>query len=163
MPKLRELQMKDASKMYEWISDSDVIGLLLISRHSNSIEKVYEFIRKSWTDRTNIHFAIVTDDDDYVGTVSLKNVNHIDRNAEYAIAIHKDYWGKEFAKFATDSIIEYGFGRLNLHKIYLKVSSSNVRANMFYEKYGFAKEGIFKQHMIINGEFVDLNWFCIFS
>lgn len=163
MPRLRELQLKDAEKMYEWMSDREVTVSLAIGRYPNSKEKIEDFIKSSWSDKNNVHFAIVTDNDEYVGSVSLKNVNLIDRNAEYAIAIHKDYWGKEFAKYATDGIIEYGFKRLNLYKIYLNVISSNVRANKFYEKYGFEKEGTFKKHMFLDGKFVDLNWYCIFN
>lgn len=163
MPKLRELQLKDANKIYEWMNDRTVVNFLAISRYPNSKERVNEFIQNSWIDRNNIHFAIVDEDDEYIGTVSLKNINYIDRNAEYAIAIHKNYFGKEFADFATDAIIEYGFEKLNLNKIYLNVASNNHRANKFYEKYGFKKEGIFENHMFINGEYVDLNWYCIFN
>lgn len=163
MPKLRELQIKDVDRMYEWMSDPDVTNSLTIGRFLNSKDKIQDFIKNSWTDRNNIHFAIVTDEDDYVGTVSLKNINYIDRNAEYAIAIHKDFWGEGFANYATDRIISYGFKKLNLHKIYLNVISSNVRANKFYGKYGFIKEGTFKEHMYLNGEMVDLNWYCILN
>jgi diamine N-acetyltransferase len=162
MPKLRELQLKDSNKMYEWMTDPEVNSLLAIGRHPTSKDKTHEFIQKSWSDGNNIHFAIVTEDDDYVGTVSLKNINYIDQNAEYAIAIHKDYWGKEFSKFATEEIIDYGFKKLNLKKIYLNVVSSNIRANKFYEKFGFEKEGTFRNHMFLNGDFVDLNWYCMF-
>jgi len=163
MPRLRELQLKDIEKMYEWMSDPEVTKSLAIGRYPNSKVKLEEFIKSSWTDKNNVHFAIVTDNDEYVGTVSLKNINYIDRNAEYAIAIHKDYWGKEFAKFATDMIISYGFKKLNLNKIYLNVISNNVRANKFYEKYGFMFEGTFKEHMFLNGQMIDLNWYCMFN
>lgn len=163
MPKLRELQIKDVDRMYEWMCDPEVTSSLVIGRFPNSKEKMQDFIKNSWIDRNNIHFAVVTDEDDYVGTVSLKNINYIDRNAEYAIAIRKDYWGKEFAKYATDEIITYGFKKLNLYKIYLNVISSNTRANKFYEKYGFLKDGVFKEHMYLNGELVDLNWYCILN
>lgn len=163
MPRLRELQLKDAEKMYEWMSDPEVIESLAIGRYPNSKEKIEEFIKSSWSDKNNVHFAIVTDNDEYAGTVSLKNINLIDRNAEYAIAIHKEYWGSDYANFATDNIISYGFKKLNLNKIYLNVISKNVRANKFYEKYGFIFEGTFKEHMFINGELIDLNWYCIFK
>ena len=33
--------------------------------------------------------------------------------------------------------MQYSFNKLNLHKIYLNVLSSNERANKFYEKFGF--------------------------
>jgi diamine N-acetyltransferase len=163
MSSLRALQMKDIDKMFEWMTDPEVVKSLVIGRYPISKEKVHDFIINSGIDRNNIHFAIVTEDDEYVGTVSLKNINYIDRNAEYAIAIRKNYWGKGYSKIATDLIIEYGFNQLNLNKIYLNVISSNIRANKFYQKYGFEEEGIFKKHMFLDGEYVDLNWYCIFN
>jgi len=158
--RLRELQIKDADKMYQWMSDDEVVSSLLIGRFPTSIEKIYEFIRNSWTDKVNVHFAVVDDTDDYVGTVSLKQINYIDRNAEYAIALCKEYWGQNYARFATDKIIEYGFKKLNLHKIYFNVVSTNIRANKFYKKYGFELEGQFREHLYIEGNLVDLNWYC---
>lgn len=157
MCRLRELQLSDTNYIYEWMNDAEVVHSLLIGRNLNSKEKIQEFVKNSWSDRTNMHFAIVTDADDYVGTVSLKNINYIDRNAEYAIAIRKEYWGKNFAKIATDEILKFGFDKLNLHKIYLNVISKNTRANKFYIKYGFIKEGNLKEHLFLNGEYVDLN------
>lgn len=163
MPKLRSLQIKDSRRMYSWMTDADASSQLTISRYPSSEETVIEFIRNSWVDRCNIHYAIVTDDDEYVGTVSLKNINQVDRNAEYAIAVSKEYWGKGYSKYATDEIVSYGFRILNLEKIYLSVASSNIRAVKFYEKYGFNKEGIFRKHIFINGKYDDLFWYSIFN
>lgn len=161
MPKLRDLQVSDADKMYEWMSDAEVTRLLVLGRHPHSREKVLDFIQNSGKDRCNVHFAIATDQDDYVGTVSLKNISHIDRNAEYAIALHRDYWGKRFAEYATNEIIRYGFQRLNLVKIYLSVVSDNTRAKKFYEKQGFTKEASFKRHIYLDGALRDLDWYCV--
>lgn len=161
--KLRELRIKDAESIYQWMSDEEIASSLLLGRYPASIENIKAYIEKSWTDRNNIHWAITNDSDDYVGTVSLKNINYLDRNAEYAIAIRKEYWGQDYSKFATDKIIEYGFKKLNLYKIYLNVLSSNARANKFYEKYGFIKDGQFSKHIYIDGQFNDLIWYCIFN
>jgi len=161
MPKLRDLQIRDADKMYEWMSDPEVTRLLVIGRYPSSRERVLDFIQNSWRDKNSVHFAIATDEDEYAGTVSLKNISYIDRNAEYAIALHREYWGERFAEFATTEIIRHGFGCLNLVKIYLSVVSSNTRAKKFYEKYGFVKEGTFARHIYLNGELTDLDWYCI--
>jgi diamine N-acetyltransferase len=161
MPRVRELQMQDAEKMYEWLCDPEVTRLLVLGRYPTSKEVVQDFIQNSWRDKKNIHFAIATDDNQYAGTVSLKNLDYIDRTAEYAIAIHRDYWGQGFAEFGTSAIITYAFERLNLQKIYLSVVSSNTRAKKFYEKYGFTKEGTFRRHVYLSGELVDLDWYCI--
>lgn len=157
MPRLRELQLSDIDYMYEWMSDSEVMGSLVIGRTLNSKEKIEEFIRNSWNDKINIHFAIVTDQNEYVGTVSLKNINYIDRNAEYAIAIRREFWGKEFSRIATDEVLKFGFCKLNMHKIHLNVISNNIRANKFYCKYGFEHEGVLREHLFLDGDYVDLN------
>lgn len=157
LARIRELQLSDMDYMYEWMSDTDVMGSLVLGRTINSKGKIEDFIRASWNDKTNIHFAIVTDENEYVGTVSLKNINYIDRNAEYAIAIRKEFWGKGFSKIATDELLKFGFYKLNMHKIFLNVISKNIRANKFYCKFGFELEGVLKEHLYLNGEYVDLN------
>lgn len=157
MLRLRELQLTDIDFMYEWMSDPEVMRLLVIGRTLNSKEKIEDFIRNSWIDKENFHFAIVSEDNHYIGTVSLKNINYIDRNAEYAIAIRKEFWGKEHSKIATIEILKFGFLKLNLHKIYLNVMSKNIRANKFYCKFGFELEGILKEHLFLDGEYIDLN------
>lgn len=161
MIKLRELRIEDAEYMYEFVEDIAIADNFIFTRYAYSLENFYEFIKKSWGNTKDIHYAIVDKNNEYVGTVSLKNINYVDRNAEYAITVRRKFWGKQYASEATQKIIDYGFDRLNLHKIYLNVLSSNIRAIKFYEKYGFSRENSFKEHRYIDGKFVDLIWYCI--
>lgn len=163
MINLRELRLDDAEYMTEFIKDKDISKQFLYTRYPFSQENFKEFIRDSWRNSNNIHFAIVDEHDEYIGTISLKNINYVDRNAEYAIVTRKKYWGTKSSYEATKQIIDYGFKRLNLHKIYLNVLSSNLRAKKFYEKFGFIQDGVFKQHLYINGKYEDLIWFSIFN
>lgn len=161
MVTLRALRLEDVDMMYEFIEDNDIAENFMFTRFPNSKKGLSEFVTNSWGNQSDIHFAITNEEDEYVGTVSLKNINYIDRNAEYAIVLRKTFWGKNFAFEATKQIIDYGFQRINLHKIYLNVISSNTRANKFYEKFGFEKEGTFKEHFYVNGKYEDLNWYYI--
>lgn len=158
--KLRSLIIEDAKHMMEYIDDTEISSNFKFTRYPFSIDGFRSFIQANWEDKKNIHYAIEADE--YAGTVSLKNINTIDRTAEYAIVIRKKYWGTGIAKDATDQIISYGFSTLNLEKIYLNVLSSNVRANKFYKKIGFTYEGSFKNHVFVNGKYEDLNWYCVF-
>lgn len=161
MSRLRGLVIEDSIHMMEFVNDIDIAGNFKFTRFPFSISNFEKFIIDSWKDKNNVHFAI--EEDDYAGTISLKNINYIDKTAEYAIAIRKKYWGTGTAKEATDKIIDYAFNKLNLEKVYLNVLASNVRANKFYNKYGFQLEGIFKKHIYVNGKYEDLNWYCIFK
>lgn len=161
MIKLRSLLIEDSNYMLEYINDEDISKNFKFTRYPFSREGFIAFIEKSWLDSINIHFAIEADE--YAGTVSLKNINIIDRTAEYAIVVRKKYWGTGVAKEATEKIVEYAFKTLNLRKVYLNVLASNVRANKFYQKNGFAFEGKFEKHVFVNGEYDDLNWYCIIN
>lgn len=161
MVKLRSLSIDDATHMMEYINDIEISCNFKFTRYPYSSDGFKSFVQNSYNDRANIHYAI--EDGEYAGTISLKNINTIDKTAEYAIVTRKKFWGTGIAKEATSQIINYGFNTLNLEKIYLNVLSTNIRANKFYEKMGFRLEGTFKNHVFINGVYEDLNWYCIFK
>lgn len=159
---LRELKIKDAEDMHEFITDKEISKSLIFMRYPYSSENMINFVENSWNDKINIHYAISNSADEYIGTVSLKNIEYVDRTAEYAIVIRKKFWGQKIAYEATNKILFYGFNILNLNKIYLNVLANNNRAISFYEKYGFEKEGFFKKHIFHYGEYIDLIWYALF-
>ena len=159
--KLRKLQPKDAPNMLSWMHDDSINRIFATNFKSFDEQKVLAFIESSQTDGENLHRACVDANDEYLGTISLKNINQTNKNAEYAISFCKKAHGTGAAKFATDEIIKIAFQELNLERVYLNVLSINERANAFYKKYGWTFEGSFKNHVSINGEFCDLNWYRI--
>ena len=66
---------------------------VFFTRYPYSKEKMISFIKSSWEDKNNVYYAITEEKDNYIGAVSLKHINYIDKNAEYAIVIRKKYWG----------------------------------------------------------------------
>lgn len=159
--KLRRLEQKDSKKMLEWMTDNDLSKHLRIGQKSIDMESVIQFINLSQENTANLHLAISFDSGEYIGTISLKSISFINSNSEYAVALTRDSIGKGIAKVATDTILYIGFQLLDLNKIYLNVASNNKRAISFYNKYGFTHEGTFKEHIFLNNEFTDLEWYGI--
>ena len=155
---LRELKKKDAKFMLEWMHDSNVSEVFDKDFSSFTTEDVISFISHNKKDDKNHHFAIVDENDEYLGTISLKNVSE-DDNAEYAIVLRSKAHGLGIAKKASNELLEIGFDQLKLEKIYLNVLATNPRAIRFYEKMGFKKEGIARKHKKHNQQYVDLLWF----
>jgi RimJ/RimL family protein N-acetyltransferase len=56
---------------------------------------------------------------------------------------------------ATRLIVGYGFERLGLHRISLEVYAFNPRARRAYEKVGFRAEGVLRESLRYNGDWVD--------
>lgn len=159
---IRKLELKDLPLMYEWMHDELVIANLQADFASFTEEKVKKFIENAMEQTKkseNIHFAIVDEKDEYMGTISLKNISAKDKNAEYAIVTRTVAHGKGYAAQATKDILKYGFCELNLEKIYLYVSVNNVAANKFYKKCNFIEEGVFRKHLMINGKLEDIRWY----
>ncbi|WP_129408557.1 GNAT family N-acetyltransferase [Marinitoga lauensis] len=151
--KLRSLKIEDIEYMFEFIEDEEISSNFIFTRYPYSKKKMIDFIKESWESKENLHYAIEVNKE-YAGTVSLKNINYIDRHAEYAIVLRKKYWGMGISTKATGEILKYGFNAINLNKIYLNVLSTNKRAIRFYEKFGFKKKGFLENMYILTEDIV---------
>lgn len=132
--RLRELKQEDASLMLAWMHDKSVVGNLRGNFAAKTIDDCRTFIAHSITDE-NIHLAIASDTDEYMGTVSLKNIEN--GSAEFAITVRAEAMGRGYSWFGMESIIEKAFNELNLQSVYWCVSRENLRAVRFYDKHNF--------------------------
>lgn len=161
---IRNLEMRDLPYMYEWMHDENVTKNLQAPFSTFTEEKVAAFIEnamKQTRDSENIHYAIVDENDEYMGTISLKNINKKDKNAEYAIATRSKAHGKGYAKIATEELLDKAFLELGLEKVYLYVSVENIKADKFYRKCGFIEEGVFRKHLLVDNKLTDIRWYSV--
>lgn len=135
--KVRKLENKDAVTMLEWMHEEDIIKYLHTDFMHKTLEDCFEFIKTSSDESDNIHYAIVDDMDNYMGTVSLKNVSN--DSAEFAIVLHSKAIGKGYSRFAIHKIIEIAKKKFKLKEVYWCVDKNNQRAIRFYEKNGYNK------------------------
>lgn len=156
---LRKLEEKDAQFMLEWMHDEDINQFFRFDAASMTYEEAVEYIKNANQKKDEVHYAIVNEDDEYLGTISLKHIDNENKKAEYAISTRKKAHGTGVAKHATDEIFKIAFEELGLNKVYLNVLSVNKRAVRFYEKIGFEYEGEFKQDLQIRGVYYDLRWY----
>lgn len=161
--KLRRLDIKDMHYMLEWMHDRDVVKDLMARFETMTLEDCRKFIELSQTDTVNLHLAITDDADQYMGTVSLKNIDKNALYAEFAIAIRKCAMGKGFAKYAMSEMLRKGFEEFGLNTIYWDVSKKNVRAIRFYEKMGAelaedVPQGLLEKYKLIMDEIL---WYSV--
>lgn len=159
MKRIRKLNKNDASKMLLCLKDKDNLKFLLIGYFRYHLNDCVSFIENSKADHSNKHFAIVDDNDEWVGTISLKKIDYENKKAEYSIITDKAVRGKGYAEEATKELFDFAFGQLGLHKIYLNVVSENERAIAFYKKCGFYFVGESRDSVILNGHYHNLKWF----
>lgn len=137
--KLRRLIKTDAPFMLEWMHDKNVTQNLQANFAEKQLTDCISFIEHSRNDIENEHFAIVDEKDEYMGTVSLKNINRSFMSAEFAISIRSCAMGRGLSRYGMAQIIQYGLDELGLKKIYWCVSPDNKRAVRFYDKNGYKR------------------------
>lgn len=158
---LRRLELSDAEPMLEWMLEPSIYEKMQYNPKEQSLEKCMEFIKHSWTEKENLHYAITNGEKEYLGTVSLKNVDRVNNNAEFAIALHPKAIGKQIASTALRLIMEIAFEELKLNKVYLYVRSDNARAIAFYKKNHLEYEGCFKEQLKIGESYKDIYWYAL--
>lgn len=158
--KLRKLEDKDCNLMKEWMVNENITKFFRFNASSASDEKIKNFIQNSFT-LENRHYAIVDENDEYMGTISLKNINKIPNTAEFAIVLRESATGKGFAKRAAREILTIAFDELNLKKVYLNVLKNNEKAIKLYEKLGFRTEEEYQLFVTEDDKDIDLYYYSI--
>lgn len=92
---------------------------------------------------------------DIIGMGGLTNISKENKNAELYIYLSPQFQGHGLGFKSLKLLCKYGFEELKLHKIYLYTFASNIRANKMYEKAGFVREGLLREHTMKNGHLQD--------
>jgi len=153
---LRPLEMEDVDSFVMWLSDKEIRQNLGGTTPFNKI-RGREYIEKLYKDDRNTNLGIVLKDgDELIGSTGLHDISTVHRNAEIDIVIgNKSFWSKGYGTEALKLMLGYGFDQLNLHKIFLRVFCYNPRAIRVYEKVGFKREAVSREHVYMNGEYCD--------
>ena len=159
---LRQLKEEDTQFMLEWMHDSEINCWFQNDFSVFTEQQALEFIKNAnekKEDKKEYHYAISAPDGEYLGTISLKNIDMRNQNAEYAICLRRKAMGKGLAFQATQDILEMAFIKLHLNKVYLNVMSENEKAICLYERCGFRCEGEWINHLFLNKKYHSLKWY----
>lgn len=146
--KVRKLEEKDAPFMLEWMHDEDVVKYMSANFTEKTIDDCRKFISFSNDTNRDLNLAIVNESDEYMGTVSLKHINLLEKTAEFAITVRKIAMGKGYSSYGMKEIIRIGLEEFGLRNIYWCVQAINVRAVKFYDKNGYKKTEDIPEHIL---------------
>lgn len=139
---LRPLILEDAKISYKWRNDAEIWRFTKYQPNQQVTPEMETEWLSDVLSRTNEkRFAICTKSNhQYIGNVYFADI--IDNSASAHIVIgEKDFWGKGIAREVGMLFLDYGFSEMNLHRIYLEVSSLNNNMINFYSRMGFESIG----------------------
>jgi len=90
-----------------------------------------------------------------VGEVVLNDVDAGNRSCSFRILLGPRGRDRGLGTESVRMIVGYGFEQLRLHRIALEVYSFNPRARRVYEKAGFVAEGVLRDALRFDGEWID--------
>jgi ribosomal-protein-alanine N-acetyltransferase len=138
-----------------WFEDPDVCAFNSHSRFVRSKEYFRKFIR-GLDDCRMIVWAICHIQDGHIGNVALQNISSVNQNAEFAIILgDRRHWCKGVGFLAGRAILEHGFKKLNLRRIYCGAAATNTGMRKLALKLGMSEEGIRREHLFLDGKWVD--------
>jgi len=156
---LRPIDAEDAPFLQRWVNDPDV------NRYLGSYLPVNGARERDWVDGLYkepddvVLLIALKEGDRPIGCCGLHQKRHDRpaRSAELGILIgEKDCQDRGYGGEAMRLLCEYGFNRLNLHRIGLRVYDYNRRAIRCYEKVGSLVEGMLRDGHRADGEWHDV-------
>jgi [ribosomal protein S5]-alanine N-acetyltransferase len=75
--------------------------------------------------------------------------------AKLGFAIHADHWGRGYATDAAQTVLDFGFERLDLHRVSAAIGPGNAPSLTVVKRLGFVCEGRLRDHVFTNGEWRD--------
>lgn len=156
--RLRAYDKSDLDALMKWVNDEEVtrfLGHLLTYPASRQQEeKFLESAAGGSPDHRT--FAIETLAGEYLGGISLHNINWIDRQAQIGIVIgDKSCWARGYGTDAMQVLLRLAFDKMNLHRVWLRVFTFNQRAIACYLKCGFKQEGLLRVDRFSGGRYHD--------
>jgi [ribosomal protein S5]-alanine N-acetyltransferase len=151
---LRPLERSDLNERYlSWLNDPEVTRYTETGIFPSTAEDLEKYYSEVCGSRSQVMLAIVDKKSgQHIGNVKLGPIHWIHRNATFGILIgEKKFWGKGVGLEATKLMVEYGFTRLNLHRIDLGVFADHETAVRCYEKAGFKVEGRMREDLFMGG------------
>ncbi|MBV9182603.1 MAG: GNAT family N-acetyltransferase [Acidobacteria bacterium] len=154
---VRGLRVADLHGPYTtWFEDQDVCRYNSHGKFAKT-EEYFKVFFDHLNQEDRLVWAICHHADGHIGNVSLQSISVIDHNAEFAILLgDKRHWGKGVGTLAGRKLVEHGFNKLNLERLYCGTAATNHAMRTLAANLGMTEEGTRRKHLYLEGEWVDV-------
>lgn len=156
---IRQLDLADASDLFSFFSDEEVVKYAVGYPHS-SISESIDYIESLFDsyDQGGASIWGVVDklSSSMIGTIGFELFFPQHHRAEVGFTFAKPYWGKGMATEALHAIVHYGFTELDLNRIEATSQPSNFASQRVLEKVGFSNEGLLSEYICSREQYFDV-------
>ena len=155
---LRKFQLSDAPDVQRLAGAKEVAaGTFLPHPYEDGMaERWIADQERIHEEGTAVSFAItLADNATFIGSIGL-NIVQSHRHARLGYWLGLPYWNRGYGTEAVKAVLAYGFGQLNLNRIYAPHFLGNDASGRVLQKAGMTYEGRMREHYLRFGRFVDL-------
>ncbi len=153
--KLRRIQENDLEMIMKWRMSPEVTKYMYTDPHLD-IKQQRLWYQKVKDDISTSYWIIIYNGSP-IGLVSLNNIDYKNKRCSMGHYIAEvSYRGKGIWSAIEYNLYNYIFYEVNLNKLYFEMLSFNENAIDLHKKLGCEIEGVLKQHICKNGQFLDV-------
>lgn len=164
--KLRKLSLNDIDDMFEYGHDKQVSEHVMWHQYQSleDAKQFADFVIHKYAEQNQNFWAIeLKSTGKMIGTI-----NFVDLKAKYAWAelgyvLNRNYWHQGYMTEAIKAVLKHSFETLSLNKVQARCIRENIGSYRAMEKVGMTYEGVMREHMIKNGQYVDLVCYSILA
>lgn len=156
---LRLIKNSDIPEYYKrgFESPDEEVQLLTGTKHIPKEEEIRVYVERIIEDNSRYDFLIINSKGQIIGESVINDIDIDNRSGHFRIALFKsEDCGQGIGTEAINMTLQFGFERLNLHRIELEVFSFNNRAYRAYCKVGFIEEGRRRDAIFVNDQYYDV-------
>ncbi|MCM1141800.1 MAG: GNAT family N-acetyltransferase [Muribaculum sp.] len=147
---VRRLSFEDLSIRVKWLNDERIYHSMKIIPPI-TLEATQEWFYRNSCNPNRVDLAVESPKGEILAFAGIVNIDKEIGKAETYIFVDPDLKGKGIGTEVKRKVIEYGFGQLDLFKLYFVTKESNLASQKMNEKLGYRLEGRLRGEKIING------------
>lgn len=150
---IRRAEPNDCDALYEMFTAPAVYeGTLQLPYPSR------EYWRKRIAESEGSYHLVAVSGEHVIGMIDVETFPNRPRRRHagwIGISVAEPWQGKGVGKMLMQAAVDLADKWLNLKRLELEVYADNETAIRLYERFGFEREGVLRQHAFRNGEYVD--------
>ena len=154
---IRQAVESDAPRILPVMKDAEESGFMLFAPGERQMkqETLTKFIN-TFNNASKSGFFVAEDNDDILGYLLVKaeNLSRTSHRAMIAIGVHSNSRGKGVGSKLFEHVISWA-KQVQLHRLELTVIETNEHAIKLYKNMGFEVEGIKRDSLLIDGQYVN--------
>jgi UDP-4-amino-4,6-dideoxy-N-acetyl-beta-L-altrosamine N-acetyltransferase len=143
--------------MVNW-RNSPSVAKMMFDRTEFTLERQTRWFEKLKNDPTREQFIILENKFNRpIGAINLINIDRNNLHCDWGYYIGEDeYRMGGYSIEAEYLILKHAFEKVNLNKVYCQTFAHNKKVVAIHKKFGFAVDGILRQHYRIESGFEDV-------